>query len=201
MTIDVASRCRISPRWGQSLPTTRMKTHCLLRPRWVDVTRSQPDTGVANMKRRQLALLLVATCFEDLPAMTSTSDNADFFEQQSGLSFVRTLGRLIAAIEVAGMRVFARIDHAAAAREVDLSMPQTTVLIYGNPKGGTPMMLASPAAALDLPLRVLVREDADGHTFIAFHPVVQMLVKAGVAEPLAARLAPAQQVLVNALRL
>jgi uncharacterized protein (DUF302 family) len=152
------------------------------------------------MKRRHLSLLLATTFFEDPPAMTSTPVNADYFEQPSGLSFSETLDRLLAAIEGAGMHVFARIDHAAAAKAIGLSMPAATVLLYGNPKVGTPLMLAAPAVALDLPPRVLVREDADGQTFIGFHPVVQMLLKAGVPEPLAVRLAPAQQVLVEALR-
>ncbi|RWA53434.1 hypothetical protein AU476_14045 [Cupriavidus sp. UYMSc13B] len=58
-----------------------------------------------------------------------------------------------------GMTIFARIDHAEAARNVGLAMPPTQVLIYGNAKRGTPLMLAAPGVALDLPLRVLVRDD------------------------------------------
>jgi uncharacterized protein (DUF302 family) len=125
---------------------------------------------------------------------------AEFFEQASDASFVQTLERLTRAIDAAGMRVFTRIDHAVGAREVGLSMPPTTVLIYGHPNGGTPLMLASPVAALDLPLRVLVREDADGRALVAFHPIVAMLTKAGVPEALAMRLAPAQTVVLNAIR-
>jgi len=151
------------------------------------------------MNRRHCSLLLIATFSEGLTAMTPSAEIAEFSERPSDLGFVPTLARLTDAIEAAGMRIFARIDHAAAAKEAGLSMPPTTVLLYGNPKGGTPLMLASPAAALDLPLRVLVREDAQGRSFVSFHPVVAMLVKAGVPEPLAARLAPAQQLLVDAL--
>jgi uncharacterized protein (DUF302 family) len=152
------------------------------------------------MKRRHCSLLLAAALFEDLPAMTQHHANVDYTELPTSLSFAQTLDRIGAAIEAAGMRVFARIDHAAAATGVGLAMPPTTVLIYGSPKGGTPLMLASPAAALDLPLRVLVREDADGHAFVSFHPVIAMLTKAGVPMSLAERLVPAQGVLIRAIQ-
>ena len=75
--------------------------------------------------------------------------NPNFIEQTSPFAFAATLDRLSAAITAAGMTIFAQIDHAAGAQSVGLSMPPTTVLIYGNPRGGTPVMLALPAAALD----------------------------------------------------
>ncbi|MDE2516081.1 MAG: DUF302 domain-containing protein [Rhodospirillales bacterium] len=95
--------------------------------------------------------------------------------------------------------LFARFDHQAGARTAGLDMPPTTVLVYGHAKGGTPIMQAVPQVALDLPLRVLVRQREDGRTVIAFHPIGAMLRRAGVAEALAGRLDPAQQMLVKAL--
>ena len=90
-------------------------------------------------------------------------ENADAVIEHVGPhGFDATLARLTEAIGRAGLILFARIDHSAGAREVGLAMPPTTVLIYGHPKGGTPLMLASPFVALDLPLRVLVREREDG---------------------------------------
>jgi uncharacterized protein (DUF302 family) len=77
-------------------------------------------------------------------------------------------------------------------------MPPATVLTYGNARGGTPVMLAVPKTALDLPLRVLVRED-DGQTLVSFHPVVAMLQRYGVPDPLAAKLDPAQLLLIAAI--
>lgn len=120
-------------------------------------------------------------------------------EYASVSPFAQTLDRLVDVIERAGMRIFARIDHAAGAREVGLAMPPTVLLLYGHPRGGTPIMLAVPLAALDLPLRVLVYEDNEGRTRIAFHPIAQPLREAGVPDSLAARLAPAQSVLLDAL--
>jgi uncharacterized protein (DUF302 family) len=78
-------------------------------------------------------------------------------------------------------------------------MPPSTVLTYGHPKGGTPIMLAAPAAALDLPLRVLVRVQDDGRTVIAFHPIAAVLRQAGVTAALADKLDPAQRILVKAV--
>ena len=98
------------------------------------------------------------------------------------------------------MKILARIDHSAGAREVGLAMPSTVLLLYGHPKGGTPIMQSAPQAALELPLRVLVREDADGSTKISFHPIARLLREAGVPEELATRLEPAQHVLLRALK-
>jgi uncharacterized protein (DUF302 family) len=125
--------------------------------------------------------------------------SSDVVEHVAAADFDSTVRRLTEAIAAAGMMLFARIDHAAGAREVGMTMPPTTVLIYGHARGGTPMMLAAPQAALDLPLRVLVRQREDGQTVIAFHPVAPMLRRAGVPDDLAARLEPAQRLLLTAV--
>jgi uncharacterized protein (DUF302 family) len=127
------------------------------------------------------------------------TDSSSLVETVSPLPFAATLARLETAIGKAGLTVFAKIDHAAGAREVGTTMPPTTVLVYGHAKGGTPLMLAAPQAALDLPLRVLVREREDGQTVIAFHPIAGVMRAAGVPEDLATRLEPAQRLLVQAL--
>ncbi len=127
------------------------------------------------------------------------SERSAVIEHVSESSFETTLERLIEAIAEAGLILFDRIDHDAGARDVGLTMPRTTVLSYGHPKGGTPIMLAAPLAALDLPLRVLVRERDDGRTSIAFRPIVALLGEAGVGEDLARRLEPAQEILLSAV--
>ncbi len=124
---------------------------------------------------------------------------SDIVEQIVDLSFEATLERLLAAVAAAGLVLFARIDHAKNAEDVGLTMPPTTVLIYGHAKGGTPIMLAAPRAALDLPLRVLVRATPDGQTAVAFHSIDHVLRRAGVPHDLAGRLVPAQQMLLKAL--
>ena len=115
------------------------------------------------------------------------------------LGFAAALTRVTHAIEAAGLMIFARIDHAEAARQAGLTMPPTVVLLYGHAKGGTPVMLAAPQVALDLPLRVLVRE-VDGGTVVSMHPAAPMLLQAGLPDALAHRLDPAQTLIVDALR-
>ncbi len=121
-------------------------------------------------------------------------------EYTSARGFSPTVNRLIEVLEAAGMKIFARIDHAAGAHEVGLAMPPMVLLVYGHPKGGTPIMLVAPQAGLELPLRVLVREDGDGTTRILFHPIAPLLREIGVPEALAARLEPAQRILLEALK-
>ena len=118
--------------------------------------------------------------------------NSAFVELPSAYDFETTLQRLTDAIANAGLKLFARIDHAAAAKEFGLELPPTMVLIYGHPKGGTPIMLAHPDAALDLPLKLLLREQADGKTTLLYRPIKQTLSLAGVPAEQALKLAPAQ---------
>jgi uncharacterized protein (DUF302 family) len=106
--------------------------------------------------------------------LESTGDVPTLIELISAYRFDATLTRLTDALESAHMKIFARIEHSLEASRAGLEMPPTTVLIYGNPRGGTPLMLAVPAIALDLPLRVLVREDADGQTIVSYHPAAAM---------------------------
>jgi uncharacterized protein (DUF302 family) len=99
---------------------------------------------------------------------------------ESAFCFEDTIERLRTALEAKGFTIMAVIDHRAAAAAVGLAMPPTTVLIYGNPKGGTPLMLAAPDFALELPLRVLVREGAAGKATIVFNPADSLEGKHGL---------------------
>lgn len=131
------------------------------------------------------------------------SGNAGLTEITSGEPFDATLDRLVEAISRSGMTLFARIDHAAGALAMGMPMPPTTVLIYGSPAGGTPLMLAAPLAALELPLRVplrvLLRENEQGQVSMLFHPMAPVLRQAGVPEAMANRLDRAQLMLVESL--
>ena len=80
-----------------------------------------------------------------------------------------TMDRLVAAVTARGVAVVARIDHAAAAAAVGLALPPTEVLVFGNPRAGTPLMQAAQTIGIDLPLKALVWRDASGATFVGYN--------------------------------
>jgi uncharacterized protein (DUF302 family) len=80
-----------------------------------------------------------------------------------------TMDRLAAEVKAKGLTVFARIDHAAGAAEVGMQLPPTEALIFGNAKGGTPLMQANQQTGIDLPLKALVYEDATGKVWLAYN--------------------------------
>jgi uncharacterized protein (DUF302 family) len=80
-----------------------------------------------------------------------------------------TMDRLEAEIRAKGMSVFARVDHAAGAAEAGLELRPTNLIIFGNARGGTPLMQASQTAGIDLPLKVLVWQDAAGKTWLSYN--------------------------------
>jgi len=82
-----------------------------------------------------------------------------------------TVGKLKGILEAGGVKIFAIVDHSGEAARAGLKMPNTKLLIFGNPKGGTPLMLAAPTIALDLPLKILVWEDSSGNTFVTYNSV------------------------------
>jgi uncharacterized protein (DUF302 family) len=86
---------------------------------------------------------------------------------QSRYDTHQTMDRLTAAVARRGMTVVARIDHTAAAVTVGITLRPTPVLIFGNPRAGTPLMQAAPSIAIDLPLKALVWQDEDGSTWLA----------------------------------
>ncbi len=92
----------------------------------------------------------------------------------SAHSGAATVERLSDAIEARGFKVFATLDHAAAAAEADLEMPFSTVVVFGNPKLGTPAFVQTPRLALDLPLKALVWEDAEGDAFVSYNSSAYM---------------------------
>jgi uncharacterized protein (DUF302 family) len=80
-----------------------------------------------------------------------------------------TVEKLQKALQAKGVKLFAVIDHSGEAEKAGMHMPPTKLLIFGNPKAGTPLMQAAPAAAIDLPLKALVAEDANGAVWISYN--------------------------------
>jgi uncharacterized protein (DUF302 family) len=104
-------------------------------------------------------------------------------------SVEETIAKIRALLAAKQIREFALIDHSGEAAKVGLAMPKTQVLIFGNPKGGTPLMLAAPSMAIDLPLKLLVREDAAGQVWISYWSAQALLARHGLADSFAANIA------------
>jgi uncharacterized protein (DUF302 family) len=110
-----------------------------------------------------------------------------------------TVDRLKSVLQSRDIILFALIDHSGEAAKVGMKMPPTKLLIFGNPKGGTPLMLAAPSVALDLPLKILVAEDAQGKVSLSYNSPeylkerhglpVNLLPNIAVIEALAAKAA------------
>ncbi|UCI33393.1 MULTISPECIES: DUF302 domain-containing protein [unclassified Mesorhizobium] len=88
---------------------------------------------------------------------------------QSQFGVTETINRLAEAIKRAGLLEFARIDHAAGARDVDAALRPTELLIFGNPKGGTPLMQDRQLAGIDLPVKALAWEDEQGKVWLSYN--------------------------------
>ena len=91
-----------------------------------------------------------------------------------------TVDKLVHLVESKGLTVFCRVDHAARAAAVGMQLRPTTVVIFGNAKGGTPLMQASQTIGIDLPLKVLVWEDANGQTWLSYNDPAWLTERHGI---------------------
>lgn len=121
--------------------------------------------------------------------MSATPQIPGLVQLQSHHCVSATLDRLESRLKERGILVFARIDFSGDAGRAGLSMQPEQMLIFGNPKAGTPLMLASPAAGLDLPLKLLVWETADGKVWAAYNHPEYVVQRYNLAASLTANLA------------
>ena len=117
----------------------------------------------------------------------------------SPFSIEETLERLLEAIRSRNLTLFAHIDHSGEARRVGLTMRETHVLIFGSPKGGTPLMIASPLLALDLPLKVLVWQSDDGQVWVSTNSVTYLRDRYAIPQELVGNLAVVNAVIEQAV--
>jgi uncharacterized protein (DUF302 family) len=96
------------------------------------------------------------------------SDNG-IIGKASNYSVEETVRKLQAMLAAKAVTVFALIDHSGEAEKVGMQMRPTKLLVFGNPKGGTPLMVAAPSIAIDLPLKILVAEDDEGKVWISYN--------------------------------
>ena len=124
------------------------------------------------MLRRTMIALVATIC---LVSTTSVSAVDGLITKPSAHSAAETLDRLEAALKERGFMIFTRLDHAAAADSMGLKMPKSTVLVFGNPRLGTPVFVKHPTLAIDLPLKALVWEDANGKVSLSYNSAQYVL--------------------------
>jgi uncharacterized protein (DUF302 family) len=125
--------------------------------------------------------------------------NNGIVDKPSNHSVDQTVEKLKNILQSKGVMLFAVIDHSGEAEKAGMTMPPTKLLIFGNPKAGTPMMLAAPSIAIDLPLKILVWQDAQGKVWVSYNSPTylqerhglppQLLQNIAVVETLAAKAA------------
>jgi uncharacterized protein (DUF302 family) len=115
------------------------------------------------MKNTLIALTLAFS------AITGTAMGDTMISKSSPHTVAETMDRLSAAVEGAGAKVFARVDHAAGAATVDMELRPTQMLMFGNPKLGTPAMLSAQTLGIELPLRVLAFQDESGQVIVTYN--------------------------------
>jgi uncharacterized protein (DUF302 family) len=110
-------------------------------------------------------------------------------DNPSNHSVEGTVERLKGILHAKGVTLFALVDHSGEAAKIGLKMRPTQLLIFGNPKGGTPLMLAAPSSAIDLPLKILVWEDANQKVWISYNSLAYLKERHGLPEELMANIA------------
>lgn len=125
---------------------------------------------------------------DDTSVATPSEVGAGVITKLSPRSVTDTVARLKAEVETRGMKVFTVIDHSGAAESVGLELRDTKVVMFGNPKGGTPAMVEVPLVALDLPLKVLVWADG-AQTKLGYTAPAALAARYGLSERVAAPLA------------
>jgi len=95
--------------------------------------------------------------------------NNGIVDKPTNHSVDETVEKLKGILQSKGVALFATVDHSGEAAKVGMKMPPTKLLIFGSPKAGTPLMLASPSVAIDLPLKILIWEDAQGKTWLSYN--------------------------------
>src|ERR1700686_488696 len=129
--------------------------------------------------------------------MTPTTDNG-IINTLSNHSFDQTVERLKEILQAKGVNLFAVVDHSGEAEKAGMKMPPTKLLIFGSPKGGTPVMLAAPSIAIDLPLKILVWENAQGKVWVSYNSPDYLKDRHGLPQDLLQNIAVAETLAAKA---
>jgi len=113
-------------------------------------------------------------------------------------SVEETVDRLQHLLRDRGVTLFALVDHSGEAEKAGMKMPPTKLLIFGSPKAGTPLMLQSPSVAIDLPLKILVADDGQGHVSISYNSPQYLQQRHGLPDALLANISAVEALAAKA---
>jgi len=119
----------------------------------------------------------------------ATAANSGIVSIPSHHSVDETVAKLTAVLQAKGVTLFALVDHSGEAANIGMTMPPTKLVIFGNPRAGTPLMLAAPGIAIDLPLKILVSQDSDGKVWLSWNSPEYLARRHGLPENLQPALA------------
>ena len=124
--------------------------------------------------------LFLAICLLLLLPLAARADDG-LVRKQSASDVKTTIDRMESILKERGIGIVARLDHAANAKSVGMELRRTELLLFGNPKLGTPVMQAAQAAAIDLPMKVVAMQDADGKVWLIYNKPSHMQARHGIA--------------------
>lgn len=136
------------------------------------------------MRIWQLVLILTGLVLSMSAASNPMKKKNGIVEIPSNHSVDDTVERVKSILQTKGITLFAVIDHSGEAEKVGMKMPPTKLLIFGSPKAGTPLMLATPSIAIDLPLKILVWEDAQRKVWISYNDPEYLAERHGLPQEL-----------------
>ena len=145
------------------------------------------------------SLLYTSLAVAAVSAGSALASGGTVVTKPSKFSVPETINRIEKAVMAKGMQIFARIDHGGEAKKVGLAMRPTELLIFGNPKGGTALMVAKPTAAIDLPMKALAWEDEDGKVWLTYNSPELLHERHSVPTELTSKLDPIGKVLEAAV--
>ena len=129
--------------------------------------------------------------------MTSTASNG-IINKLSNHSVDQTVEKLKGILTAKGVTLFALVDHSGEAEKVGMKMPPTKLLIFGSPKAGTPLMLAAPTSAIDLPLKILIWEDGERKVWVSYNSPAYLQERHGLPQELLQNIAVVETLAMKA---
>jgi uncharacterized protein (DUF302 family) len=186
--------CASAHHWGREIGALGHQVR-LIPPAYVKPFVKRQATRSSQMTCPLPGATSLRPSFSCLQPMSRppivAEEHAGIIDVPSSHSVDQTVDRLKNILQSKGVPLFAVIDHSGEAAKVGLQMPPTKLLIFGNPRAGTPVMLSAPSIAIDLPLKILVHEDGNGRVWLSYNSPEYLKQRHGVPDALIGNIAVA----------